>query len=55
MRTAASLCLVKYAVFLTAGNTVGKISLVQITSPFSGLVDFLYDHLGAVMVGTCFS
>ena len=32
-----------------------KISLVQITSPFSGLGDFLHDHLGTVMVGTCFS
>ena len=32
-----------------------KISLVQITSPFSGLGDFHHDHLGTVMVGTCLS
>ena len=45
----------RIAYFLTAGNTAGKISLVQITAPFSGLGDSLHDHLGTVMVGTCFS
>ena len=43
------------ACFLTAGNTAGRISLVQITWPFSGQGDFLHDHLGTVIVGTCFS
>ena len=41
--------------FLTAGNTAGKISLVQITAPYFGLCAFLYDHLDTVMVETCFS
>ena len=41
--------------FLTAGNTAGKISLVQIMSPFSCPRDFLHDHLGTVMVGTWFN
>ena len=40
--------------FLTAGTASGKISLVQITSPFSGLRDFLHDHSGTIMVKTCF-
>ena len=41
--------------FMAAGNTAGKISLVQITISFFGLGDFLYDTLGSTMVGTSFS
>ena len=37
-------------IFLTAGTTSGKISLVQITSPFSGLGDFLYGTFEPTMV-----
>ena len=40
--------------FLTAGNTAGKISLAQITSPFSSLGDFLYDIFESTIVGTSF-
>ena len=45
----------RIAYFLTAPMAACKISLVQITSPFSGLGDFLHDLLGTVMVRTCFS
>ena len=45
----------RIAYFLTAGTASGKISLVQITAPYSGLGGFLHDHLGTVMVRTCFS
>lgn len=36
-------------VFLTAGNTAWKISLMQIGSTFSGLGGFLHDNWGMVM------
>ena len=42
-------------VFMAAWNTVSKISLVQITSPFSGLGDFLYGTFETIIVWTCFS
>lgn len=41
-------------VFMAAGNTAGKISLVQITSPFSSLRDFLYGTFKIIIVWTCF-
>ena len=40
---------------LTAGIATGKISLVQITATCFDLGRFLHDHLGTVIVGTCFS
>ena len=42
-------------VFMAAGNTAGKISLVQITAPFSGLGGFLHGHFETIIVWTCFS
>jgi len=41
-------------VLMTAGNTAGKISLVQITSTFSSMGDLLYDTFESTIVGTCF-
>lgn len=41
--------------FMTAGNTAYKISLVQMTSPFSGVGTLLHDTFGTTMVLTCFS
>ena len=41
-------------VFMTAGTATGKISLVQITSPFSGLNGFLYGTFESIIVGICF-
>ena len=42
-------------VFMAAGIASGKISLVQITTTYFSLGDFLHDHLETVIVGTCFS
>ena len=42
-------------VFLTVGNTTGKISLVQITATSFGLGGFLYDTFEIIIVWTCFS
>ena len=41
--------------FLTAGNTAGKISLVQITSTFSSMGDLLYDTFQTTIVWSYFA
>ena len=52
---ASSFCWNCVSGFVTAGNTAGKISLVQKTSPFSGLGDFLYGTFETIIVWTRFS
>ena len=42
-------------VSMTVGNTAGKISLVQMATPFSTLRAFLYGTFDGTMVGTSFS
>ena len=43
------------SVFFTAPMATAEISLVQITATCFDLGRFLHDHLGTVIVGTCFS
>ena len=42
-------------IFLTAGNTVGKISLVQITATYFGMGGFLHGTFETIIVWTRFS
>ena len=52
---ASSFCWNCVSAFMTAGNTAGKISLVQIATTFSSLEAFLYGTFDGTMVGTSFS
>ena len=49
-RVASSFCWNCVSALMTAGNTAGKISLVQITATCFGMGDFLYDTFEPTMV-----